>query len=63
MTRNVGKVDRIVRVIVGIALLFLFALDSNWKWLGLLALVPFGTALVSYCPLWSVFKINTGAKA
>lgn len=63
MTRNVGTVDRVVRVVIGIALLFLFSLDGNWKWLGLLAVVPLGTALVSYCPLWSMFKINTGAKA
>lgn len=59
MPRNVGTADRWVRVVVGVALLFLFSLDGNWRWLGLLAAVPFGTALLSYCPLWSVLRINT----
>ena len=48
MIKNVGTVDKIVRVVVGIALLGLFALEGNAKWLGLLAVVPFGTAALGY---------------
>ena len=48
MIKNVGTVDKIVRVVIGIALLGLFTLDGNMKWLGLLAIIPFGTAALGY---------------
>ena len=48
MIKNVGALDRGIRVIVGIALLFLFALEGPWMWLGLLAIIPLGTAAISY---------------
>lgn len=62
MVRNVGGADRAIRIVVGVALLFLFLLEGPWRWLGLLAVVPLGTAAIGYCPLWSVCKVNTAAK-
>lgn len=59
MIRNVGTVDRIIRVVIGIALLGLFWLSGPERWLGLLALVAFGTAAVGYCPLYSLLRLNT----
>lgn len=48
MIRNVGTVDKIVRVVIGIALLGLFTLEGNARWLGLLAVIPLGTAALGH---------------
>jgi hypothetical protein len=56
--RNVGTVDRIIRVIVGLAILALVIVGPKtaWGWLGL---VPLVTALVGWCPLYSVLRVRT----
>jgi hypothetical protein len=60
MKANVGSVDRTVRIIVGIALLSLFfTLEGNLRWLGLIGAVPLFTALVGFCPLYTVFGLST----
>ena len=61
MIKNVGTVERIVRGIVGVALVAAgLSLDSGWKWLLLvLALVMFGTAALSYCPLTTALGLST----
>ncbi|MCB9639467.1 MAG: DUF2892 domain-containing protein [Myxococcales bacterium] len=60
MTKNVGNVDKIVRVLLGLGLLSLFfVLGSPWKWLGLVALIPLGTAAMGFCPLYRVFGLST----
>jgi len=62
MTANVGSIDRILRVVVGIALiaaalgLFGPAYQSVWGWIGV---VPLVTALMGWCPLYSVLGIRT----
>ena len=57
MNCNVGKADRIVRVVVGLGLVA-FGLAKG-SWLGLIGLVPLGTAAIGYCPLYTPLKINT----
>lgn len=55
MTANIGNADRIIRVIVGLALLsLLFLLDGNARWFGLIGLVALLTAGVRFCPLYAV---------
>jgi hypothetical protein len=57
MKCNVGTIDRIVRVILGMAILtagFYFR-----SWWGLLGLVPLVTAAVSFCPLYRLVRIST----
>ncbi|MBI5667096.1 MAG: DUF2892 domain-containing protein [Chloroflexi bacterium] len=57
MVRNVGNVDRIARLILGIAVIAAgFAVQS---WLGALGLIFIGTALVGFCPIYTLFGINT----
>ncbi len=52
MKTNVGSVDKIVRVVVGIGLLSLFfILEGNMRFLGLIGIVPIATALMGWCPL------------
>ena len=60
MTANVGGIDRAVRILVGLALLSLLAwYPGEAKWFGLIGLIPLGTGLMGYCPLYSLFGINT----
>lgn len=60
MKANVGSVDRIVRIVIGIGLLALFfALDAPLKYLGLIGLVPLATAALNWCPLYTLLGIDT----
>lgn len=60
MSANVGALDRVLRVIVGLALLSLVFIgpQTSWGWIGL---VPLLTALVGYCPAYALFGIRTCA--
>ena len=58
MPRNEGAIDRVLRVIVGLAILSLVFVgpQTPWAWLGL---VPLATGLVGFCPLYTLFGIRT----
>ena len=63
MTRNVGNVDRGLRIAVGIGILSLiFFLEGNARWWGLLGLGPIATAIFGYCPPYAWMGINTCEK-
>lgn len=65
MKKNVGSTDKWVRIVLGAALLLvLIFVQSAWRWVGLLGVVLIATSLINYCPLYSLFGINTnkGAK-
>lgn len=60
MQQNVGKIDRIVRVVAGLGLLsLLFILEGDMRWVGLIGVVPLATAAMGFCPLYCPLKINT----
>jgi hypothetical protein len=60
LNTNVGSADRIIRVILGLALLSaIFLLDGKERWFGLIGLVPLLTAAVKVCPLYTVLGIRT----
>lgn len=56
--KNEGTVDRVLRVIVGLAVLSLAFVgpETAWGWVGL---VPLVTGLVGTCPVYSILGINT----
>lgn len=58
---NVGGIDRILRIAVGLALLAGFFLNSeaSLRWLYLIGVVPLATGLLRSCPLYSLIGINT----
>jgi hypothetical protein len=65
MTANVGMLDRIVRVAIGLVLLGYamrigFA-DTGWNWVGWIGVIPILTALFGYCPLYSFLGFSTCA--
>ncbi|MDD5540225.1 MAG: DUF2892 domain-containing protein, partial [Candidatus Marinimicrobia bacterium] len=57
MKCNIGKTDKIVRWIVGLAVIVLGLYLRSW-W-GLLGLIPIITAVIGLCPLYLPFGINT----
>lgn len=60
MQANVGGADRIIRIILGLALLsLLFILEGEARYLGLIGIVPIATALLNWCPAYAIFGINT----
>lgn len=58
LSRNLGTIDRTVRVLVGISVLSLvfFGPHTLWGWIGV---VPLATAAAGSCPLYSLFGIRT----
>jgi hypothetical protein len=61
MMKNVGGIDRVLRMVVGLVLLALVFVgpQTPWGWIGI---VPLATALLGFCPIYLLFKLNT-AKA
>ena len=58
--KNIGKIDKLIRVIIGLVLLSLiFILNGNIKYIGLIGLIPLLTAIIGTCPLYLPFGINT----
>jgi hypothetical protein len=60
MNTNVGSIDRVVRVVLGLGILSaVFWLQGSMRWLGLIGLVPLLTSIFSFCPLYTVLRIRT----
>jgi hypothetical protein len=60
MTKNIGSIDRVIRIVAGLALIAWGVMAQNW-W-GAIGIVPLATALIGWCPAYAPFGINTGAK-
>ena len=58
MNCNVGGVDRVLRVVVGLGLLSLVFVgpQTAWGWIGA---VPLLTGLLGFCPAYLPFGIKT----
>ncbi len=57
---NVGPVDRVVRVVVGLAVLsMLFVVSGPVRFVGLAGLIPLLTGAAGYCPLYAVLGLST----
>ncbi len=57
MNANMGKTDKIIRVLLGIAIIALGIYFKSW-W-GAIGLIPLLTATIGWCPLYAPFKIST----
>jgi len=63
MKANVGDLDRVLRIVAGLGLLSLiFILEGNARWFGLIGVMPIATALIRWCPAYTLLGLNTGAK-
>ena len=57
MKSNVGGIDRVLRIVVGLALVAWALMGGPvWAWIGL---VPIGTGLAGFCPLYPLIGLNT----
>lgn len=60
MNKNVGDIDRIVRILAGIVILSLFfVLGENYRWWALIGVVPLLTGFIGWCPAYLPFGIRT----
>lgn len=60
MQKNIGPLDKKLRIAAGIVILGLGLAFKNW--LGLIGLVPLATAFLGFCPAYCPFKISTAKK-
>jgi hypothetical protein len=63
LTRNIGSMDRVLRIIVGLVLIA-FAIPigfpaTGWNWVGWIGVVPLVTALLGNCPAYSILGISS----
>lgn len=61
---NITRPDRLLRLALGVLLLGLFgALDSPWRYFTLIGLIPLGTALTGFCPIYAACGWNATRSA
>jgi uncharacterized protein (DUF58 family) len=60
MKKNMGKVDRIIRAIIGLAIIATGIIYQSW-W-GIIGIVPLLTAFMGSCPAYLPLKISTMKK-
>lgn len=60
MQANIGKTDRLIRIIIGVIIIGVGIYFKTW-W-GALGLIPIVVALFRFCPLYVPLKINTTVK-
>ena len=58
MAKNVGGLDKGLRIAAGLGLLALGAFGPLGWW-GAIGIVPLGTGLMGNCPLYSLLGVNT----
>ncbi len=61
MEKNVGNLDKILRIVIGLVLISLVFVgpQTPWGWIGI---VPLATALVGWCPLYRIIGVSTCKK-
>lgn len=60
MKANVGKIDKVIRVIIAIFLFSsFFFLEGNLRFISLVGLIPLLTGMVSFCPLYRLLGVNS----
>ena len=57
MKSNVGSIDKIIRILAGVALIAWALMGGPvWAWIGV---VPLATGLLGWCPAYTLFGMNT----
>ena len=59
MIRNVGTIDRLVRIVLGVALLTFALAGEPVAWWGWFGLIPMATGLWAFCPIYRVLNFST----
>ena len=58
MGKNVGGIDRTIRIVAGLALIALAVTGTVGVW-GYVGVVPLLTGLIGWCPPYAIFGFNT----
>lgn len=58
MKSNVGTIDRVLRILIGLILLSLVFIGPQTLW-GLIGIIPLFTGIFRYCPAYSLLKMTT----
>jgi membrane-associated protease RseP (regulator of RpoE activity) len=61
MEANIGRTDRIIRIVAGLLLLSLAFVGPQTPW-GFIGLIPLATAFINFCPAYKLLGINTLGK-
>jgi Protein of unknown function (DUF2892) len=58
---NVGMMDRVIRIFIGVVLLVAFFIypNASWRYWTLIGIIPLITGAVGTCPLYSVLGLST----
>ncbi len=63
MCNNVGTIDRIIRIGIGLVLIA-YAIplglpDTGWNWTGWIGLIPLATGIFGRCPAYRLLGVST----
>jgi len=58
MKTNIGNIERILRIVIGAALVILTFMGTLPVW-GYIGVVPLATGLMGWCPPYAIFGIST----
>lgn len=57
MKFNVGGIDRVLRILVGLGLIAWALMDGPvWAWIGIM---PLATGVIGFCPAYPLLGMNT----
>ena len=57
MKKNVGSIDKTIRIILGV---IIFGAGIYFQsWWGLIGIIPLMTAMMSSCPIYQIFGISS----
>lgn len=60
MKKNVGSADKVIRIILGVAIIAFGIYTQSW-W-GLVGIVPLFTAFIGWCPAYNLLGVSTDKK-
>lgn len=60
MKKNIGSADKIIRIILGVAIIAYGIYNQSW-W-GVVGIVPLFTAFINWCPAYSLIGVSTNKK-
>jgi len=58
MKKNIGSIERVVRIVAGAVVLSLAFVGPRTPW-GYLGIIPLATGLIGWCPPYALFGIST----
>lgn len=61
MHKNVGTIDRFIRIIAGLGLILLAVMSEGLEW-GYLGIIPLFTGIIGWCPPYALFGVSTCSK-